>query len=377
MVLVHHLTLKTTLVTALVIAGPWCRAEQPVGLVPRLAMPGRPHTGPLPPLGEADLALARRLEADVSVLALEIGERHAGAFHVGNLRRAEAFIHRSLTAAGLTVERQSYEVRGVTVANLIAEVAGAPDREPAGREIVVVGAHYDSAEDTPGANDNASGVAAALALARAFGNAQVARPGRTLRFVFFTNEEPPWFQTDDMGSVRYARACRERGDRIAMMLSLETMGYFSDAPGSQRFDVMPPLRWIYPDTGNFIAFVGNVGSGPLVARAVGTFRETTPFPAFGCALPDVVDGVGWSDHWAFWQAGYAAAMVTDTAVFRYPHYHTAEDTPDKIDYDRMVRVVRGLEHVVADLAEVRGANGTGPGSPTTDVSRQSGTKSDP
>jgi hypothetical protein len=351
----HHMVSPSlrflAVVTALFLAGQAGPAAEPAALMPRLGMPGRPHLGPLPPLADRDRTLARELEADVTMLAREIGERHAGPFHAANLAKAERFIHRSLTAAGLAADRQAYEVRGVTVANLFAEVTGRPAPGPVPREIVVIGAHYDSAEGTPGANDNASGVAATLALARAFA---AAKPVRTLRFVFFTNEEPPWFQTDDMGSVRYARRCRARAEPIAAMLSLETIGYFSDAPGSQRFDSFPPLRWLYPDAGNFIAFVGNVGSGPLVARAVGTFRATTPFPAYGCAIPGAIEGVGWSDHWAFWQSGYPAAMVTDTAAFRYPHYHTAEDTPDKLDFGRIARVVRGLERVVADLADGSG-----------------------
>lgn len=322
-------------------------AEPAVPVMPRLSMPGRPHAGPLPPATERQARLARDVEADVATLARTIGERRADPFHAAALRRTEAFLHESLTAAGLAVERQAYELRGITVANLIAEIGGRADRRDEAGEIVVVGAHYDSAADTPGANDNGSGVAATLALARAFA---AAKPSRTLRFAFFVNEEPPWFQTDDMGSLRYARRCRERKERITAMLSIETIGYFSDAPGSQRFDSLPPLRLLYPDTGNFIAFVGNVASGDLVSRTVARFRDTTPFPAYGCAIPDAIDGVGWSDHWAFWQAGYPGVMVTDTAAFRYPHYHTPDDTPDKLDFGRIARVVEGLEQVIADLA---------------------------
>jgi hypothetical protein len=325
------------------------RLVVPQLVMPRLAMPGRPHVGPLPQATESQIRLARSLRADVTTLAETIGERHADPFHAAALGRAEAFLHTSLVAAGLAVERQAYELRGLTVANLIAEIRGTANRGQQADEIIVVGAHYDSAADTPGANDNASGVAATLALARAFA---ATTPSRTLRFVFFVNEEPPWFQTDDMGSVRYAKRCRERKERIAAMLSIETIGYFSDDPGSQRFDSLPPLRLLYPDRGNFIAFVGNVASGELVSRTVGKFRDTTPFPAYGCGLPDVVAGVGWSDHWAFWQAGYPAVMVTDTAVFRYPHYHAPEDTPDKLDFDRIARVVGGLARVIADLADV-------------------------
>jgi len=305
-------------------------------------MPGRPHTGPLPELDAEERALSAALEADVNTLAVEIGERHAGRFHYDALRRAEAFLSGALAKAGYEVERQAFEARGRTVANLVATRAGSG--KPA--EIVVVGAHYDSAEETPGANDNATGTAAALALARAFADRT---PARTLRFVFFTNEEMPWFQTDEMGSVVYARGCRARAERITAMLSLETIGYYDDEPGSQSFASFPPLRLLYPDTGNFVAFIGNVASAPLVRGSVGVFRETTRFPAYGCAIPDAIEGVGWSDHWAFWQEGYPGVMVTDTAVFRYPHYHDPEDTPDKLDFGRIARVVAGLERVVSAL----------------------------
>jgi Zn-dependent M28 family amino/carboxypeptidase len=324
---------------------PWsCAEETGGGWLPSFAMPGTPYTGPLPALTEAERALATALEADVTALAVGIGERHAGRLHFDALRRAEALLQERLAKAGYEVERQAFVARGRTVANLVVERPGADKAA----EIVVVGAHYDSAEGTPGANDNATGTAAALALARAFA---ARAPARTLRFVFFTNEEMPWFQTDQMGSLVYARRCRERNERIVAMLSLETIGYFDDEPGSQSFASFPPLRLLYPDTGNFLAFIGNVESGPLVRRSVGAFRETTRFPAYGCAIPDVVEGVGWSDHWAFWQEGYPGVMVTDTAVFRYPYYHDPEDTPDKLDFGRIARVVAGLERVVTALVD--------------------------
>ncbi len=320
------------------------------GRLPILAMPGRPHTGPLPPLTAAERALAAGLEADVHRLAATIGERSATPFGAAGLRAAEEFLGAALVDAGYEPVRQEWQVRGITVANLVAEVPGAAKAD----EIVVVGGHYDSVAGCPGADDNASGTAATLALARGLARA---RPARTLRFAFFANEEPPWFQTEEMGSLKYARRCRERGEKIVGMLSLETMGYFSDAPGSQKFDAFPPLRLVYPDTGNFIAFVSDVRSGGFTTRVVESFRRTTRFPAHGLALPDAIDGIGWSDHWSFAQVGYPAAMVTDTAVFRYPHYHAAEDTPDKLDFDRMARVVAGLRRVTAELAEVPADDG--------------------
>jgi Zn-dependent M28 family amino/carboxypeptidase len=212
-------------------------------------------------------------------------------------------------------------------------------------EVVVIGAHYDTVPGSPGANDNGTGVAALLALARAF------PPGtalaRTLRLVAFVNEEAPFAHTPDMGSFVYARACRERGDQIVAMLSLETMGCFSDEEGSQRYPTS--LRRLYPRTGSFIAFVGDAASKPLVQRVVGSFRSHARFPSEGAALPRIVRDAGRSDHWSFWQHGYRALMVTDTANFRYRHYHTAEDLPAEVDHARLARVVSGLGAVVRDL----------------------------
>lgn len=133
------------------------------------------------------------------------------------------------------------------------------------------------------------------------------------------------------------------------MLSLETIGYFSDDPGSQQYPF--PFNVVYPSEGNFIGVVGNVGSRKLVRRIVGLLRENAKIPAEGGAIPDFVTGVGWSDHWSFWQEGYSAVMITDTAIFRYPQYHKASDTPDKLDYDRMAYVVEGLKVVVDDLVK--------------------------
>jgi Zn-dependent M28 family amino/carboxypeptidase len=235
---------------------------------------------------------------------------------------------------------QEYTVDGTVCANLEVELPGTTR----GDEIVILGAHYDSVPDCPAANDNGSGVAALLCLARRFAGSQNAR---TLRFVAFVNEEAPYAHTDLMGSWVYARRCRQRGENVTAMLSLETIGYYSDQLGSQKYP--PIIGWLYPNTGNFIAFVGNTRYGRLVHEVVRTFRRGEPFPCHGGALPRVFSDINRSDHWPFWQEGYPAVMVTDTAPFRYPHYHTAEDTIDKIDFDRTSRVVRGLESVIAML----------------------------
>jgi hypothetical protein len=280
-----------------------------------------------------------RIRGHVNVLAGEIGERNVA--HPEALQRAADYVAGELRRAGYEVATQEYDVAGVRCANLTAEQRGSS----APGEIIVVGAHYDSAPGSPGANDNASGVAAVLELARRFAARDTER---TVRFVAFVNEEPPYFETPFMGSAVYARAARERGDDVRGMLSLETIGYYSDEPGSQHYPA--PFSLFYPDRGNFVGFVSNFGSRGLMTRAVDAFRAASDFPVEHVATFAWVTGVGWSDHAAFWDAGYEALMVTDTAPFRYPYYHTSRDLPGALDYARLARVTAGLENVVAELS---------------------------
>jgi hypothetical protein len=302
-----------------------------------IGMPGKSYRGDLPPADDALVSLADELRRDVSHLAVDIGERNVQN-RPQALAQSADWIEAEVQAAGLAPERQKYEVSGTTCCNVEAEIRGST------QDIIVVGAHYDTRPGTPGANDNTSGVAATLALARTFAGR---RTGRTLRFVAFVNEESPYAHTEKMGSRVYARRCRERGDKVVGMMSLETIGYYDDRPGSQKYP--PPFGLFYPTTGNFIAFIGNLRSYHLVRRAVAAFRRGEPFPSEGAAVPEIVPRVRDSDHASFWHEGYPALMVTDTANFRYPYYHTPEDTIDKLDFDRMARVVRGLEKVVETL----------------------------
>jgi hypothetical protein len=299
-------------------------------------MPGQ-NISRAAPLSPPEIDLRAELQADVQKLGADIGERNIPRYPA--LNAAAEFIEKSFSDAGLRSRRDSYDVRGRACHNIEVEITGGS------RAIILVGAHYDSVYGAPGANDNGTGVAAVLALARRFAGEV---PQKTLRFVAFVNEEPPYFQTSEMGSLIYAGRCKARGDRIEAMISLETIGYFSDAPHSQTYP-SPGLGAFYPRTGNFIGFVGNVSSRSLLRRALKTFRDARKIPSEGAAVPAFIPGVGWSDHWAFWQNGYPAIMVTDTAPFRYPHYHEPTDTPDKIDYDRFTLVVSGMQHVVADL----------------------------
>ena len=310
-----------------------------VGWFIMIRMPGKSFQGTPPPLSAQEKGLRDELVADVRKLAGEIGERNMSRYP--ELLAAADYIEGELTKAGWKVTRDGYEVGNKKCYNLVAELPGISP------EIVLVGAHYDSVLGAPGANDNGSGVAALLALARRLGG----QPNeQTLRLVAFVNEEPGHFQSAQMGSYVYAGRCRARGDRISAMISLETIGYFSNAPGSQKYPMLG-LGLIYPRAGNFIGFVGNVASRQLVRKAIGEFRRGAAIPSEGAALPGAVPGVGWSDQWSFWQYGYPGIMVTDTAPFRYPHYHKASDTPDKLDYDSMTRVVAGMQSVITRLVQ--------------------------
>jgi len=304
-----------------------------------MRMPGK-NVSKAGPLSPDEVLLREELRADVQKLAAEIGERNMP--HHAQLNAAADFIEDSFSRAGLRTRRDSYEIRGQPCHNIEAEISGSQGGSPP--QIVIIGAHYDSVFGSPGANDNGTGVAAMLALARRFASA---KPKQTLRFVAFVNEEPPYFLSGEMGSQVYARRCKERGDKVSAMISLETIGYFSDAPHSQTYP-SPGLGLFYPKVGNFIGFVSNVKSGALLRRVMALFRKHAKIPSEGASLPAFIPGVSWSDQWSFWQQGYRAIMVTDTAPFRYPYYHSSNDTPDKIDYDRFALVVSGMEKVIQE-----------------------------
>lgn len=310
------------------------------------SMPGASFRGALPPLSEEEEHLARRLREHVERIARE---EHNTAFPE-QLEDVARYLESTLAEMGYTVKQQMFSVDGNRVRNLEVSVRSASESSKNSEsrpQVVVVGAHYDSAPGTPGANDNATGSAAVIELARAMQRMKPAS-GHEIRLVLFVNEELPYFQSAHMGSFLYARDLYTRGEKIKAMLSLETIGYYSDDKGSQRYP--PPLNALYPDTGNFIAFVGDLGARELVRDALASFRRHAKFPSEGLAAPTTIPGIDWSDHWAFREHGYPALMITDTALYRYPHYHSAQDTPDKLDYARLARVVKGVEMVVRDLA---------------------------
>ena len=302
-----------------------------------LWMPGKSYSGALRPLSAEESQLSNNLRRHIMTVA----NREHHALERGRLEAVAGYIETELAGLGYRVEAQRFEMSTGPVRNIEVELAGVRWKQ----EIIVVGAHYDSVFGAPGANDNGSGTAAVIELARLL---KGATPARTIRFVLFVNEEQPFYRTEEMGSRRYAVRSKERRENIVAMFSLETLGYYSDQPGSQHYPF--PLDRFYPNTGNFIAFVSNLASRRLLHQAIAAFRRHSAFPSEGVAAPATIPGVDWSDHSSFWEQGYPALMVTDTAPFRYPHYHTREDTPDKVDYERLARVVTGLKGMLGELA---------------------------
>jgi len=282
-------------------------------------MPLTSYRGALSPLSAAQLESAGRMARHVRCLSLTIGERNN--LRSGSLKATIDYIRNNLMQSGYTVTEQTYAVEGKPVSNLEAELPGS---EP-NADTVVVGAHYDTVSGIAGADDNGSGVAALLELARLM---KSSRCHKTIRFAFFVNEEPPYFQTQQMGSLVYAKKLGQEQVSVSAMISLETLGFYSDLSGSQKYPAI--LSLFYPNRGDFVGFVGNSESRGLVRQAIRSFRESTRFPSEGVAAPATWPGIGWSDQWSFWQKGYPAIMITDTAIFRYPYYHTSGDTSERV-----------------------------------------------
>ena len=285
----------------------------------------------------APMDLPSYLRVTVTKLAREIGVRsYRDADRMG---RAEKFISDELSSFGYAVMKQTFTFQGHVLHNVIAELRGTNEPE----RMLVVGAHYDTVSTTPGADDNASGVAGLLGIARSLAG----RPGRrTVRFVAFALEEPPAYRSRHMGSYQYAKHLHERKEQVEGMVCLEMIGYFSDRDGSQHYP-LPFMKMRFPKKGDYIALVGNRRSKHFTTTVARTFRAATDLPVVTLNAPAIVVGIDFSDHWSFNKFGIPAFMVTDTAFFRNPNYHAPSDLPDTLDYIRMAKVVEGLSAAVA------------------------------
>jgi Zn-dependent M28 family amino/carboxypeptidase len=259
--------------------------------------------------------------------------------HPLNLDRAAASLADAFRATGATVSEQTFRVGESTYRNVIAELGpDTPDR-------IVVGAHYDTAGEQPGADDNASGVAGLLELARLLA---ASPPPLKVELAAYTLEEPPSFGSEQMGSAVHARALAERGAKVRLMISIEMIGSFSDQPGSQHYP--PIVSWFYPSKANFIAVVGKWGQGATVSEIEAGLRAGCSVPVETLTAPTFVTGVDFSDHRNYWTHGYRAVMVTDTSFYRNPRYHTPDDRADTLDYERMADVVKGIHCAVQAVA---------------------------
>ena len=293
-------------------------------------MPGEPSAVVDRPLSGDEAALERRLRAHVQFLASQPRNRRDAPEHEVAV---VDYIRRELTQMGYQPTLQPVASADGEFQNIIVRIDGV--RHP--DELVVVGAHWDTRGPTPGADDNASGVAATLEIARWLRDR---KPARSIELAFWANEEPPYFRTDAMGSLVHARALSDQQANVVWMVSLEMLGYFDPSPGSQSYP--PVLRAFYPDAGNFVAFVGSMWHRSAVTNAVQAMRDRADFPTYGFAGPESMTGIGFSDHWSFWQVGYPGVMLTDTSFFRTPHYHQLTDTPETLDWVRYPRVVASV-----------------------------------
>ena len=302
-------------------------------------MPGPRLDGGLPALTATQQQAVENMQQTVKVLADEIGERHYEEPEA--YQSAAEFIRKRFIEYGLSPYAEIFG-DDVEYQNIVAEHYG----NNRSGEIILVGAHYDTVWMSPGADDNASGVAVLLELARHVAGLSLQR---SVRFVAFANEEYPHYFTDNMGSLFHARQASERGEKITAMFSLEMLGFFSDEPQSQNYP--RPFNWLYPDTANFIAFVSNFKSRRLLHDSMLLFRQAQQFPAEGLAAPVMlVRDVRRSDQAAFWRYGYPGIMVTDTGAYRNFGYHNVSDVPKSLNYEHMSRILSGLIDVIISLA---------------------------
>ncbi len=277
-------------------------------------------------------AIRKNLYQHVDVLANQIGERNLT--NQGSLRKTVDYIYEQMNRSSLDVNQVNFSFENQTFTNIVAEKKG---NENTG-QIFIVGAHYDTVEDSPGADDNATGIAGLLEMIRLFNNFE---NKRTYRFVAFAQEEPPFYGTPQMGSHVYAELCKQKNENVLFMTSLEMLGYFLRGKNSQRYP-QPDLARKHPTRGNFISVVGDPESKPLLKKVSKTICKFTTIPIEVFIAHRATPGANLSDHASFWKFGFRAIMITDTAFYRNPHYHKPDDTIDTIHFKKFSDLVYGL-----------------------------------
>lgn len=284
--------------------------------------------------------MLENLKKHTEVLSHTIGERNYVKYK--NLQETADYIKQEFLNYGYkNIEEQTYLLEDKPFRNIAAVKEGKNQKD----EIIIICAHYDSVVGSPGADDNASGVAGLLELARLFIGED---NNKTIKFIGLTNEEPPFFMTEDMGSFRYAKESKEKGEKIKHVLCLESIGYYREEENSQDYPI--GLSLFYPDKGNFIAFVSNFQSRDTLKKTFKEFKKHSDLPVESLVGPySLIPAIGLSDHASFWKFNYSAIMITDTAFFRTPYYHTREDTYEKLNYENMKKLVDGLYKVILSL----------------------------
>jgi hypothetical protein len=289
-------------------------------------------------------AIEDSLRADIFYLSETIGPRHPAKY--ASLAAAADWITETWEAQGYQVRHQTFLVEGNECANIEIEITG--QRAPT--EIVIVGAQYDTWPECPGANNNGSGVAVLLRLGDML---KEYKPDRTVRLVAFTTQQHPYDNTELMGSLRYARRSKERGENIRVMLSMDAVGIYKDEPGTQKIPF--PFSLFYPDRGNFLAFIADLGTRPRVVEATRGFKKASSHPIEAASVPGWVKGASWSDHASFWKYGYAGIQVTDTGAFRASSHGKSNDTMEKINFEALARVAIGIYGAVLELTSIEGS----------------------
>lgn len=249
------------------------------------------------------------------------------------------FVFIELSRYGDDYSYQDYDVQGVRYRNIIAKIKGT---ENCGT--YVIGAHYDTYDELPGADDNASGTSGLIELAKLFSDKP---PKCDVQLVAYTLEEPPYFRSEHMGSYIHAKSLKDKGVDVKMMISLEMIGYFSDEADSQNYPVKG-MQYLYSNKGDFISIVGDLSQIGLTRFLKKAMRRATDLPVYSINAPASVQGIDFSDHLNYWQFDYPAVMVTDTAFNRNKNYHTKDDTSEKLDYKRMAKVVDGVYYAVLE-----------------------------
>ena len=282
---------------------------------------------------------SERLKQHVVRLSKEFYPRDEG--HPDNLEKVADYLQNEFAQTSARIERQTYQVNNFDYHNVIASFG------PEKGERIIVGAHYDTAGALPGADDNASGVAALIELAHLLNKTTLPR---RVDLVAYTLEEPPYFRSEYMGSAKHVKMLLKQNVQVRMMMALEMIGYFSDEPGSQYYP-LPFMSWYYPTKGNYIAVVGKFFKGSDVRQIKQTMQGASDLPVYSINAPGLLPGVDLSDHYNFWKSGYNAVMITDTAFYRNREYHSPFDTEDRLDYTRMGKVVQGVYAAILQLTE--------------------------